>query len=141
MYERPAGPRPDLRSTSAPTAAGPRRRRRRRPARRRPAAACRGGRAPIIARTDRREPSKNIARETLAFEELPTTHPEWRGEVVHIVFAYPSRQGLAEYLAYGADVVHTAEHLNHTFGAVSGSEGRTPIVRRSRTTAPGRWPP
>ena len=86
-----------------------------------------GGRR-IIARTDRMEPSKNIVRGMLAFEELLTAHPEWRGEVVHIAFAYPSRQGLAEYLAYGADVVHTAERINHAFGAGSGSEGWTPIV-------------
>ena len=54
--------------------------------------------------------------------------PEWRGEVVHLAFAYPSRQGLAEYLAYGADVEHTAERINHAFGAGPGSEGWTPIV-------------
>jgi trehalose 6-phosphate synthase len=86
-----------------------------------------GGRR-IIARTDRMEPSKNIVRGMLAFEELLTSHPEWRGEVVHVAFAYPSRQGLAEYLAYGADVVHTAERINHRFGAASGSDGWTPIV-------------
>ncbi len=79
-----------------------------------------GGRR-IIARADRMEPSKNIVRGMLAFEELLVAHPEWRGEVVHVAFAYPSRQGLAEYLAYGADVVHTAERINHAFGAGSGS--------------------
>jgi trehalose 6-phosphate synthase len=63
----------------------------------------------------------------LAFEELLVTHPEWRGEVVHVAFAYPSRQGLAEYLAYGADVVHTAERINHVFGS-GGANGWTPIL-------------
>ncbi|MGO8862395.1 MAG: trehalose-6-phosphate synthase, partial [Acidimicrobiales bacterium] len=88
-----------------------------------------GGRR-IIARSDRMEPSKNIVRGMLAFEELLTVHPGWRGEVVHMAFAYPSRQGLAEYLAYGADVEHTAERINHAFGAGSGSgpDGWTPIV-------------
>ncbi len=86
-----------------------------------------GGRR-IVARADRMEPSKNIVRGMLAFEELLTTHPEWRGEVVHVAFAYPSRQGLAEYLAYGADVVHTAERINHAFGAATGSDAWTPIV-------------
>ncbi len=84
-----------------------------------------GGRR-IIARTDRMEPSKNIVRGMLAFEELLRAHPEWRGEVVHVAFAYPSRQGLAEYLAYGADVEHTAERINHEFG--SAADGWTPIV-------------
>ena len=88
-----------------------------------------GGRR-IIARTDRMEPSKNIVRGMLAFEELLTTYPEWRGRVVHVAFAYPSRQGLAEYLAYAADVEHTAERINHAFGAGSGADadGWTPIV-------------
>jgi len=87
-----------------------------------------GGRR-IIARADRMEPSKNIVRGMLAFEELLVTHPEWRGEVVHVALAYPSRQGLAEYLAYGADVVHTAERINHAFGERgAGAGGWTPIV-------------
>jgi len=81
----------------------------------------------IIARADRMEPSKNIVRGMLAFEELLGAHPEWRGEVVHVAFAYPSRQGLAEYLAYGADVVHTAERINRAFGA-GGADGWTPIL-------------
>ena len=84
-----------------------------------------GGRR-IVVRTDRLEPSKNIVRGMLAFEELLRAHPEWRGEVVHVAFAYPSRQGLAEYLAYGADVEHTAERINHELG--SPAEGWTPIV-------------
>jgi trehalose 6-phosphate synthase len=78
----------------------------------------------VVARTDRMEPSKNIVRGMLAFEELLGAHPEWRGEVVHLAFAYPSRQGLAEYLAYAADVEHTAERINHAFG----SDGWAPIV-------------
>jgi trehalose 6-phosphate synthase len=84
-----------------------------------------GGRR-VIARTDRMEPSKNIVRGMLAFEELLITYPEWRGRVVHLAFAYPSRQGLAEYLAYGADVAHTAERINHAYG--SASDAWTPIV-------------
>ncbi len=88
-----------------------------------------GGRR-IIARSDRMEPSKNIVRGMLAFEELLTTRPEWRGQVVHVACSYPSRQGLAEYLAYAADVEHTAERINHAFGAGTGADadGWTPIV-------------
>ena len=99
----------------------------------------RGGRAPIIARTDRMEPSKNIVRGMLAFEELLMTYPEWRGRVVHLAFAYPSRQGLAEYLAYGADVEHTAERINHAYG--SGPTAGRPLSCHSRTTGPARSPP
>jgi trehalose 6-phosphate synthase len=84
-----------------------------------------GGRR-VVGRADRMEPSKNIVRGMLAFEELLVARPEWRGQVVHVVCAYPSRQGLAEYLAYAADVEHTAERINHAFGDVE--VGWTPIV-------------
>jgi trehalose 6-phosphate synthase len=84
-----------------------------------------GGRR-IIARTDRMEPSKNIVRGMLAFEELLSTRPEWRGQVVHVAQAYPSRQGLAEYLAYASDVEHTAARINHAFG--DRATGYMPIV-------------
>jgi trehalose 6-phosphate synthase len=90
-----------------------------------------GGRR-LIARSDRLEPSKNIVRGMLAFEELLAARPEWRGEVVHLALSYPSRQGLAEYLAYGADVEHTAERINHAHGTSSW----TPIVLSVRDD----WP-
>jgi trehalose 6-phosphate synthase len=90
-----------------------------------------GGRRTVV-RVDRMEPSKNIVRGMLAFEELLLAHPEWHDEVVHVAMAYPSRQGLAEYLAYASEVEHTAERINHTLGSSSGSgsrrEGWTPIV-------------
>ncbi len=82
-----------------------------------------GGRR-VVARADRMEPSKNIVRGMLAFEELLVARPEWHRQVVHVVCAYPSRQGLAEYLAYSADVEHTAERINHAYGDV----GWSPIV-------------
>jgi trehalose 6-phosphate synthase len=74
-----------------------------------------GGRR-IILRVDRVEPSKNIVRGMLAFEELLETHPEWVGAVVHLALVYPSRQGLADYLALEAEVAHVAERINHTWG-------------------------
>jgi trehalose 6-phosphate synthase len=90
-----------------------------------------GGRRTIV-RSDRMEPSKNIVRGMLAFEELLHAHPEWRGDVVHVALAYPSRQGLAEYLAYGAEVTHTAERINHSLVGPAGSRSArddwTPIV-------------
>jgi trehalose 6-phosphate synthase len=91
-----------------------------------------GGRR-VVARADRMEPSKNIVRGMLAFEELLVARPSWRGEVVHVVCAYPSRQGLAEYLAYAADVEHTATRINHAFdgggdGGGGGGGGWKPIV-------------
>jgi trehalose 6-phosphate synthase len=58
-----------------------------------------GGRR-IILRVDRVEPSKNIVRGMLAFEELLTAPGVASDEVVHVALVYPSRQGLAEYLAW-----------------------------------------
>jgi trehalose 6-phosphate synthase len=82
-----------------------------------------GGRR-IILRVDRVEPSKNIVRGMLAFEELLAAYPEWRDKVVHVALVYPSRQGLAEYLALGAEVTHVAERINHAWGTATW----TPIV-------------
>ncbi len=62
-----------------------------------------GGRR-IVLRVDRVEPSKNIVRGMLAFEELLIAYPEWIDKVVHVALVYPSRQGLADYLALGAEV-------------------------------------
>ena len=99
-----------------------------------------GGRR-IVARADRMEPSKNIVRGMLAFEELLHAHPEWRGEVVHVALAYPSRQGLAEYLAYAADVAHTAERINHAFvGSATAGPTDTLIVLSVEDDRPARWP-
>jgi trehalose 6-phosphate synthase len=91
------------------------------------------GECRTVVRVDRMEPSKNIVRGMLAFEELLLSHPEWIGKVVHLAMAYPSRQGLADYLAYASEVEHTAERINQAFGTAlsgssSGPDGWTPIV-------------
>ncbi|HWM96973.1 MAG TPA: trehalose-6-phosphate synthase, partial [Streptosporangiaceae bacterium] len=54
----------------------------------------------LIVRVDRTELSKNIVRGLAAYRELLDTRPQWRGRVVHLAFAYPSRSALAEYRAY-----------------------------------------
>jgi trehalose 6-phosphate synthase len=82
-----------------------------------------GGRR-IILRVDRVEPSKNIVRGMLAFEELLVAYPQWRDRVVHVALVYPSRQGLADYLALGVEVTYVAERINHTWG----TDSWTPIV-------------
>ncbi|MFJ3900066.1 trehalose-6-phosphate synthase [Streptomyces sp. NPDC090025] len=69
-----------------------------------------------IVRVDRTELSKNIPRGLLAYRELLTTRPEWHGRVVHLASAYPSRQDLAVYRAYTADVRDLAERINAEFG-------------------------
>jgi trehalose 6-phosphate synthase len=70
----------------------------------------------LIVRVDRTELSKNIVRGLAAYRELLVTHPEWRGRVTHLAFAYPSRSALAEYQAYTARVHEMAAEINAEFG-------------------------
>ena len=72
-----------------------------------------------IVRVDRTELSKNIVRGLLAYRHLLRTRPEWVNRVVHIAFAYPSRQDLAEYRSYTEAVRRIGEEINTEFGTTS----------------------
>jgi trehalose 6-phosphate synthase len=78
----------------------------------------------LVLRVDRVELSKNILRGFWGFEELLETRPEWRGRVMMVALVYPSRQGLADYLAYRTEIEHTAARINDRFAA----DGWTPVV-------------
>lgn len=82
-----------------------------------------GGPRKTIVRVDRTELSKNIVRGLLAYEELLETRPEWHERVVHVAFAYPSRQDLAVYRDYTAEVQRVATAINSRFG----TPGWTPV--------------
>jgi trehalose 6-phosphate synthase len=82
-----------------------------------------GNRA-VVARVDRIELSKNLLRGFLAFEELLRARPEWRERVVFAAAVYPSREGLAEYLAYRQEADGLVRRINETWG----TEGWTPIL-------------
>jgi trehalose 6-phosphate synthase len=69
----------------------------------------------LIVRVDRTELSKNIVRGLAAYRELLATRPEWRGRVVHVAFAYPSRSALAEYRAYTDQVRELARQITEEF--------------------------
>ncbi|MGW7407024.1 alpha,alpha-trehalose-phosphate synthase (UDP-forming) [Streptomyces sp. NPDC054833] len=77
-----------------------------------------------IVRVDRTELSKNIVRGLLAYRQLLDDHPEWRERVVHVAFAYPSRQDLAVYRDYTAEVQRLAQDINSRYG----TPGWTPVV-------------
>ncbi|MHB8329300.1 MAG: alpha,alpha-trehalose-phosphate synthase (UDP-forming) [Acidimicrobiales bacterium] len=66
----------------------------------------------LIVRVDRIEPSKNLLRGFWAFDELLRARADLRGRVVMLAIAYPSRQSLAEYLAYANEVEHAAQRVN-----------------------------
>jgi trehalose 6-phosphate synthase len=68
-----------------------------------------------IVRIDRTELSKNIERGLLAYRELLRTRPEWRGRIVHVAFAYPSRHDLPEYREYTAAVLRLADEIDAEF--------------------------
>jgi len=70
----------------------------------------------LIVRVDRTELSKNIARGLAAYRELLTAHPEWRGRVTHVAFAYPSRFDLPEYRAYAENIQRLAGEITEEFG-------------------------
>ncbi|MFI9047987.1 trehalose-6-phosphate synthase [Streptomyces sp. NPDC053427] len=77
-----------------------------------------------IVRVDRTELSKNIVRGLLAYRRLLADRPEWRERVVHLAFAYPSRQDLAVYRDYTAQVGRLAEEINAEYG----TDGWQPVV-------------
>lgn len=78
----------------------------------------------LLLRSDRIELSKNLLRGLLALDALFAEHPAWRGEVVHVIRAYTSREGLPEYLAYRSEVEHLVELVNDRWA----SAGWLPVV-------------
>ncbi|MCS0600460.1 trehalose-6-phosphate synthase [Streptomyces sp. LP11] len=78
----------------------------------------------VVVRVDRTELSKNIVRGLLAYRQLLEDRPEWRERVVHVAFAYPSRQDLAVYRKYTEEVQRVAEEINAHYG----TPGWTPVV-------------
>jgi trehalose 6-phosphate synthase len=75
----------------------------------------------LIVRVDRTELSKNIVRGLTAYRELLLTHPEWRGKVMLLSFAYPSRHDLPEYREYTASVQRLARAIDDEFGSADWS--------------------
>jgi trehalose 6-phosphate synthase len=78
----------------------------------------------LIVRVDRIELSKNILRGFQAFEDLLQTRPDLRERVVFAASIYPSREGLADYLAYRQEVHALVERINETWS----TDEWTPIV-------------
>ncbi len=70
----------------------------------------------VIVRVDRIEPSKNIVRGFLAFEELLDLHPEHCGNVHFLAYLVPSRLGVEEYNEYLDNINATAGRVNAKYG-------------------------
>jgi trehalose 6-phosphate synthase len=88
----------------------------------------------LIVRVDRIELSKNVLRGFWAFDELLHARPDLRGRVAFAAMVYPSRLGLAEYLAYGQEIRALAVQVNAKWGdqQVAG-----PILLESEDNHPG----
>jgi trehalose 6-phosphate synthase len=86
----------------------------------------------VVLRSDRIEPSKNIVRGFHAFDRLLEARPGLRGRVVFIALLYPSREGLAEYLAYANEVEQIVSRVNERWGTADW----TPIVLDDRDDFP-----
>jgi trehalose 6-phosphate synthase len=78
----------------------------------------------VVVRVDRMELSKNLLRGFWAFDELLAAEPHRRERVVFVALAYPTRQGLPEYLAYQNVVEATVARINERWA----TPGWTPIV-------------
>ncbi|HVJ98593.1 MAG TPA: trehalose-6-phosphate synthase, partial [Acidimicrobiia bacterium] len=82
----------------------------------------------VIVRTDRMEPSKNIVRGFHAYDRLLEARPGLRGRVVFLAMLYPTRQGLAEYLAYANEVEQCVARVNDRWA----TRDWTPIILDDR---------
>jgi trehalose 6-phosphate synthase len=82
---------------------------------RRELAKIRGDRA-LLLRVDRLEPTKNIVRGFLAFEEFLRANPSWRERVVFLSLLSPSRGELPEYQTYTDECIAEAERVNKEWG-------------------------
>ncbi len=86
----------------------------------------------LIVRVDRTELSKNIVRGLAAYRELLLARPQWRGKVMMLALAYPSRHDLPEYREYAASVQRLATAIDEEFG----TPDWTPILLRSNDDYP-----
>jgi trehalose 6-phosphate synthase len=86
----------------------------------------------LIVRVDRTELSKNIVRGLAAFRELLLIRPEWRGKVMMLSLAYPSRYDLPEYREYTAAVQRLASAIDDEFG----SPDWTPVLLQTNDDYP-----
>jgi trehalose 6-phosphate synthase len=75
----------------------------------------------LIVRVERIELSKNVLRGFWAYDELLESRPDLLGQVVFAAMVYPSRQGLADYLAYGQEVNALAAKINAKWSRPGGN--------------------
>ena len=70
----------------------------------------------LILRIDRTEPSKNIVRGFLAYDEMLERYPEHRGKVQFLALLVPSRLEVEEYQSYLDELMAAAGRVNARHG-------------------------
>jgi trehalose 6-phosphate synthase len=70
----------------------------------------------LILRVDRVEPSKNIIRGFLAYEEMLELYPEHQGKVKFLALLVPSRMDVDEYRDYLDELNAAAGRVNANYG-------------------------
>ena len=71
----------------------------------------------LILRIDRIEPSKNIVRGFLAFEQLLDDFPNYRGKVKFLALLVPSRMDVSEYQDYLDEIMAVVGRINAVYGS------------------------
>ncbi len=70
----------------------------------------------MILRVDRVEPSKNILRGLIAYNNFLKAYPTWQGQVCLLALLVPSRGKIAEYKHYLRDIMALTGEINATLG-------------------------
>src|SRR5215216_2866492 len=86
----------------------------------------------LILRVDRTDPSKNIVRGFEAFATLLADNPELLGQVTFLALLQPSRQDVAEYADYLAEIGAVVARINASYVR----EGHEPIDLRLQEDLP-----
>ena len=73
----------------------------------------------VIVGVDRLDYTKGIPEKILAYEELLRNQPKWRGRVVLIQVAAPSRENVAEYKQLKREVDELVGRINGRYGTSS----------------------
>lgn len=71
----------------------------------------------LILRVDRIEPSKNIVRGFMAFDELLNLHPEHLEKVIFVAILVPSRLAVDEYQDYLDEMMAVVGRINARYGS------------------------
>jgi trehalose 6-phosphate synthase len=71
----------------------------------------------LLVRVDRLDPAKNVIAGFEAFDKFLGREPKWRERVVFLAHSVPSREGLAEMIAYRDEAQQAVDRINRRWGS------------------------